>query len=60
MHCCTVSKTGDVLAVLNQSNAKASLTSASGQLSECYYRKVVTGATTNRLMFLKNRLMRLE
>jgi len=44
-------KTGDVLAVLSQSNAKASLTSASGQIAQANanYRKVVTGTTPEQI-----------
>ncbi len=44
-------KTGDVLAVLNQSSAKASLTSASGQLAQATanFRKVLAGATPEQI-----------
>jgi len=44
-------KTGDVLAILSQANAKASLTSASGQLAQANanYRKVVTGTTVEQI-----------
>lgn len=44
-------KAGDTLAVLNQANAKASLTSASGQLAQANanYRKVVTGASAEQI-----------
>lgn len=44
-------KAGDTLAVLNQSNAKASLTSANGQLAQANanYRKVVTGTSNEQI-----------
>ena len=44
-------KTGDTLAVLSQANAKASLTSASGQLAQANanYRKVVAGTTNEQI-----------
>jgi HlyD family secretion protein len=44
-------KTGDVLAVLNQSSAKASLTSANGQLAQATanFRKVLAGATPEQI-----------
>jgi RND family efflux transporter MFP subunit len=44
-------KTGDVLAILNQSNAKASLTSANGQLAQANanYKKVLAGATPEQI-----------
>jgi RND family efflux transporter MFP subunit len=44
-------KAGDTLAVLSQANAKASLTSASGQLAQASanYRKVVTGASAEQI-----------
>jgi HlyD family secretion protein len=44
-------KIGDTLAVLSQANAKASLTSASGQLAQANanYRKVITGTTNEQL-----------
>lgn len=44
-------KTGDTLAVLSQANAKASLTSASGQLAQANanYRKVVSGASADQI-----------
>jgi len=44
-------KTGDVLAVLSQANAKASLTSASGQLAQANanFRKVLAGVTPEQI-----------
>lgn len=44
-------KTGDTLAVLSQSNAKASLTSASGQLASANasYRKVLAGSSPEQI-----------
>ena len=44
-------KTGDVLATLSQSNAKASLTSASGQLAQANanFRKVLAGTTPEQI-----------
>ena len=44
-------KAGDTLAVLDQSNAKASLTSASGQLAQAQanYRKVISGSTSEQI-----------
>jgi multidrug efflux pump subunit AcrA (membrane-fusion protein) len=44
-------KAGDILATLSQSNVKASLTSASGQLAQAKanYRKVVSGATPEQI-----------
>ncbi len=44
-------KTGDTLAVLSQANAKASLTSANGQLAQANanYRKVVAGTTNEQI-----------
>lgn len=44
-------KTGDILAVLSQSNARASLTSASGQLAQANanFRKVLAGVTPEQI-----------
>lgn len=44
-------KTGDVLAVLNQANAKASLTSANGQLAQANanFKKVLAGVTPEQI-----------
>lgn len=44
-------KAGDVLAILSQDNAKASLTSASGQLAQANanYRRVVAGASSEQI-----------
>jgi RND family efflux transporter MFP subunit len=44
-------KNGDVLAILNQANAKASLTSANGQLAQANanYKKVLAGATPEQI-----------
>lgn len=44
-------KTGDTLAVLNQSSARASLTSANGQLAQAQanYQKVLAGATPEQI-----------
>jgi RND family efflux transporter, MFP subunit len=44
-------KTGDTLAILNQANAKAALTSANGQLAQANanYRKVVAGTTNEQI-----------
>jgi len=44
-------KIGDVLATLNQANARASLTSANGQLAQATanYQKVLTGATPEQI-----------
>lgn len=44
-------KTGDVLAILNQSSVKANLTSANGQLAQASanYRRIVSGATPEQI-----------
>lgn len=47
----SVVKAGDTLAVLNQSNAKASLTSANGQLAQANanYKRVMAGTTPEQI-----------